>query len=339
MDTEVAGYTTSHLALAALARGHEVVYIGVADFTHGADGEIRAHATIPDTRPYDDVAELFDELQGDDAKRETVDIGKLDVLVLRNDPAQDRGERTWAQYAGLLFGRAAVHQGVLVVNDPDGLSRAMNKMYLESFPDEVRPRTLITRNAAEIHAFLTSLGGSAVLKPLQGSGGDSVFLVQEKDHPNLNQMIEAISRQGYVIVQRYLEGASKKDVRLFLMNGEPLEIDGHYAAIQRVGAQDDVRTNISVGGKPERAKVTDVHLAIAAAVRPRLLEDGMFLVGLDIGDDRIMEINVFSPGGLHCASDLEGVDFCARVIEALEHKLAHQQRYVTPFENARLATL
>ena len=127
-----------------------------------------------------------------------------------------------------------MRHGVVVLNDPNGLSKAMNKMYFQTFPEEVRPRTLITRDREEIKAFAEEENGNIVLKPLQGSGGQSVFLIRPDDVPNLNQMIEAVSRDGYVVCQEYLPDAAKGDTRLFLMNGQPLRYKGRYAAFRRV---------------------------------------------------------------------------------------------------------
>ncbi len=110
----------------------------------------------------------------------------------------------------------------------------MNKMYFQLFPEEVRPRTLITRDRDEIKKFAQDEGGNIVLKPLQGSGGTGVFLVKKDDMGNLNQMIEAISKDGYIIAQEYLTAAEEGDTRLFLMNGQPLKFKGKYAAFRRV---------------------------------------------------------------------------------------------------------
>ena len=338
IDTERAGYTTTHLALAALRMGHDPWYVGMEDFTHTEQGVIRLHATAAPGRGYRSAKTYLAAVRGEDAARDLIDATEFDVVFLRNDPAEDREERPWAQNVGILFGQVIARTGVLVVNDPNGLAQAMNKMYLEAFPEEVRPRTLTTRNAEEIRRFVKDLRGSAVIKPLQGSGGESVFLLKD-ENANLNQMIEAVSRYGYLIVQEYLPAAAEKDTRLFLMNGDPIVVDGVHAALHRVASKGDMRSNITAGGKPKRAKVTDLHLRIAEAVRPRLIDDGMFLVGLDIAGEKIMEINVFSPGGLHCISDLEELDFCAPVIEALERKVGYRERYGAVFPNERIATL
>ena len=129
--------------------------------------------------------------------------------MLRSDPSTDTGPRTWAQTAGINFGRIAMRHGVIVLNDPNGLAGAMNKIYFQLFPEEVRPRTVISRDRDEIKTFIQEEGGHAVLKPLLGSGGANVFLVRLDDRPNLNQMIEAVSREGYVIAQGIFTGGER----------------------------------------------------------------------------------------------------------------------------------
>jgi len=178
-----------------------------------------------------------------------------------------------------------------------------------------------------------------VLKPLQGSGGTSVFLVRPDDMSNLNQMVEAVSRDGYVIAQEYLPAAAEGDTRLFLMNGRPLQYKGKYAAFRRIRSEDDIRSNVHAGGSIARAQVTGEMLKIAEIVRPKLALDGMFLVGLDIVGDKLMEINVFSPGGLGSAQKFEKVNFTVAVVEALERKVQYMNYYERNFDNIEMATL
>ena len=239
----------------------------------------------------------------------------------------------------MLFGQLAVALGVIVVNDPVHLADAINKTYFQHFPEEVRPRTLVSRNGVDIKDFVKELGGKAVLKPLQGSGGQGVFLVDGKKGQNLNQIIESITRDGYVVTQEYLKAAEKGDVRFFVMNGMPLEVDGHIAVFRRVNEDDDVRSNMHVGGKAEKVKVTEEMLEVVEMARPKLISDGMFLVGLDIVGNKLMEANVFSPGGLGSASALYEVDFASAVIEALEQKVAISASYGPSLSNAALATM
>jgi glutathione synthase len=312
--------------------------MGVGDFAYDPDNEVRARARTAPGKHYRNKETFFAALRGEKARTERVGVTDLDVLVLRNDPADDR-DRPWAMTAGIVFGKLAAERGVLVLNDPSGLADALNKMYFQHFPEEVRPRTLITRDPGEVRRFVEAEKGTAVLKPLLGSGGENVFLVRENDRANLSQMVEAITRDGYVVAQEYLPEARKGDVRLFVMNGRPLEHDGACAAFRRVGAKGEARSNMSAGGKARKCEVTDEMRRIVDLVRPKLVQDGMFLVGLDIVGDKLMEINVFTPGGLGTAQRFTGVDFAEVVIDDIERKVRARDQYHRRIGNSDLATL
>jgi glutathione synthase len=265
-------------------------------------------------------------------------MAEIDVLMLRNDPSIDN-DTPWAMEAGILFGREAAKRGVIVLNDPDSLGRAINKLYFQSFPKEARAETLITKHSSDIKAFAKAHGGNIILKPLQGSGGSGVFKLDPENKSNLNQMIEAIGRDGYIIAQAYVPAAKKGDIRFFLMNGQPLQIDGKYAALRRVASKDDIRSNIHAGGTAEAVEIGKTELAVAELIRPKLVADGMFLVGIDIVGDKILEVNVFSPGNLGSCSRLAGVDFSVPILEAIERKVAIVGQYQHSFDNRQLAVI
>lgn len=339
ITTEEAGYTTTRLAMEAINQKHEAWIMGVGDLAYDPDEKIHARARTVSGKSYKSNETFFNDLQGKKARQERITVDDLDILMLRNDPSADAIRRPWAQSAGIVFGRVAMRHGVIVLNDPNGLAKAMNKMYFQTFPEEVRPRTLITRDREEIKQFAKNEGGTIVLKPLQGSGGQSVFLVRPDDIPNINQMIDAVSRDGYVIAQEYLPAAAEGDTRLFLMNGEPLRYKGKYAAFRRVRTGGDMRSNLHAGGHLRQAVIQDTALRVADIVRPKLVQDGMFLVGLDIVGNKLMEINVFSPGGLGSAQKFEGVAFTQAVIRALERKVQCMSYYKRNFDNLEMATL
>lgn len=335
IQTEEAGYTTIRMAMIATNRGHEIWFMGVGDLALDVDDHVRAKACRAPKTKYKETARYLQDLQKTPVK-ERITVDQLDILFLRNNPAEDKA--AWAQTAGVVFGRVAMRHGVIVLNDPNGLAQATNKMYFQLFPEEVRPKTLISRNRDEIRNFARELG-KVVLKPIQGSGGDSVFLVRPDDIANLNQMIDAVSREGYVIVQEYLPAAEEGDTRLFMMNGEPLKHKGKYAAFRRVRQGGDLRSNLHAGGRLAPAEIDKKALNIAEIVRPKLVQDGMFLVGLDIVGDKLMEINVFSPGGLGSAQKMTGINFTSVVLNALERKVQYNNFYGRNFNNVDLATL
>jgi glutathione synthase len=118
-----------------------------------------------------------------------------------------------------------------------------------------------------------------------------------------------------------------------------LEVDGHYAALRRLHSDDDLRSNLTAGGKMEKAEVDDAALRVAAIVAPRLIADGMFIVGLDIAGDKLLEINVFSPGGLNTCQRAEKVDFAQAIVAAIERKVEVAKHDPDVFDNRRLAVM
>lgn len=317
VESEKEDFTTTRLAVAAAQRDHEVYYIDAEHFSLDEErgmpaGAFRGPAHVTDREAF------LEAMRAEDA-RTKVALADFDLLMLRNNPA-DTDERPWARDTGLVFGGTALAHGVTVLNDPRGAYKALNKMYLSLVPPEIRPRTLITRNEDEIHRFVEEYDGVAILKPLSGYGGQNVFVVKPDDGPNINQMIEAIKRDGYVMAQEYLPAAQDGDVRLILVDGKPLEVDGEFACFRRVPAGEDLRSNMKVGGEPKRFEMTDELLKVAELLRPRLVEDGLFFVGADVVGDKVLELNVFSPGGLGSPEKLTGVDFAPAVIEAMERK-------------------
>jgi glutathione synthase len=341
IDTELADYTTTCLAVAATNLDHEVWYMGVGDLSLDLDEKPYGQACRVPLRKYRSRETYLKVLRNKQSIRHRVCIADLDVLLLRNDPADDVIKRPWARLAGINFGRLAIRHGVIVLNDPNGLAQAVNKMYLETFPEEVRPRALISRNRNDIKAFITAQKGWAILKPLTGSGGRNVFLVRPQDGVNLNQMIDSVASEGYIIAEEYLPEAREGDTRLFLLNGSPLLYKKHYAALRRVRktGDSDIRSNMTAGAIGKKAKITDSMLQLAEKVRPKLIQDGMFFVGLDIVGDKLLEINTFSPGGLHEAGRLEGVPFSNDIINALERKVEHKKKHAQGFNNIEIATL
>ena len=338
VKTEKMGFTTVRLACEALNQGDEVSYFGVGDLAYDPDEFVRARAKVFTRKTKMSHERFFKALQSEKTKSERITVDDLDVLMLRNVPSDDYLSRPWASTIASEFGRLAMRHGVIVVNDPNGLAKASSKMYFQLFPEEVRPRTLISRDRNELKSFAREMG-TIVLKPLQGSGGASVFLIRKDDIPNLNQMIDAVSRDGFVIAQEYLKAAEQGDTRLFLLNGRPLQVRGKFAAFRRERKGGDMRSNIHAGGSLAMATIDEQALQIAEIVRPKLVQDGMFLVGLDIVGDKLMEINVFSPGGLGSAQKFTKINFCKYVIEAMRRKANYMTYYGRNFDNVDMCTL
>ncbi|MDV3255314.1 MAG: glutathione synthase [Lysobacter sp.] len=337
--TEKNNYTTIRLARTAVNRGHQVALIGLGDFIYDANGTVRARAHVPRESHYADDDALLADLQGPDAEIHRISVEDLDVLMLRSDPAEEVVERPWAPNSGLLFAQLAALKHVIVLNDPTHLTDASNKTYFQHFPEEVRPVTCITLDADEIKSFIQSHDGYGVIKPLQGSGGQSVFVVTPDSGANLNQMIEAVTRDGYAIVQEYLPKAVDGDLRLLTLNGRPLCVDGKYACFRRYNDSGDARSNITAGGKIDMAVPDEDALRLAEIVAPKLMRDGMYLAGLDIVGDKMMEINVDTPGGINMAEELTGVDFSGHIVSDLERKVRLRDQYNRTLTNNELAMM
>lgn len=324
INTERGGYTTTCLARAACRLGHETYHMGVGDFSLRPDDRAYALARTLPSRDYATGDDFLAQLRDKNNPPQRICLNDLDVLLLRNDANDDALERPWARMAGINFGFLAQRAGVLVLNKPETLARSLTKLYLQYFSETIRPKTLITRDQSEALEYIDDMDGHAVLKPLFGSGGRNVFLVRPSDRPNLHQMMDVICREeGYMIVQEYLPAARNGDIRLFMVNGQPLQMNGKIAAIHRIPNVKigDMRSNMTAGGTSHEAKITEQILNIAETVGPKLKEDGVFLAGLDIVGDKVLEVNVLSPGGFVSAEKFCGVSFSEKVIELLEEKV------------------
>jgi glutathione synthase len=249
-------------------------------------------------------------------------------VFLRYNPTREGG----GPGAPLIdFGWRLRLAGTLVINDPEGMRRAGSRMYLADFPADVRTRMLVSRSKARLKAFFKALDGPAVLKPLAPRGGEHVFYLRRRQVSNLNQMIAAVTKEGYALAQEYLPEAEQGEKRLLLLNAEPIRIGNQVAIYRRRAllAPGGTRAGGSVRAKcefgPVEARICDI-------LRPRLLADGLTFVAVDIVGDRILELNVFTPGGLHAVAELYGIDAAAVVIADLERRIRLRAAYRTTFD-------
>jgi glutathione synthase len=328
-------YTTVYLAVAAQRRGHEVAFISVDDFAH--EREVTGRVVTPAPGPAghsssnvaSNVASMLASLRAPAALREDVRLAEFEVVLLRNNPNLGDGHSVRINPA-IELGRRLKDAGVMVLNDPDGLRRAGSKMYLAGFPATIRPRTLITCSANRVRAFLRELDGAAVIKPLFGFGGRNVFFVGRGETANLAQIISTVRGNGYIIVQEYVAAAARGDKRVLLLAGVPIEAGGRVAVYRRLHASDDMRNNMHLGASRRACRLTQAERELCETIRPRLMADGLYLVGLDIAGNKILEINVFAPGGLHNMHELYGVDLADAAIADLERKFKLRGAYHEP---------
>ncbi len=333
--TQKPTYTTAHLAFSAFRRGHDVAFVSVDALSQGQgnggddQGDVRGETVRPLPGRMRDTTAYVKGLVSPHAIRETARLDDFDVVFLRNNPnagKRDAVERD-AFNPAIDFGRRLKQAGVMVVNDPDGLTRAGSKMYLAGLPVELRPKTLVTRSLERVRSFLRELDGPAIIKPLSGFGGENVFYLGRGQTANVAQMISTVRRDGYVMVQEYLPAVTKGDKRVLLVGGTVCAVGGVVAAYRRMRPKDDIRNNMHVGGVRKRGEFTDVEAHICELLRPRLVADGLYFVGVDLVGDKILEINVFAPGGIHNINELYGIDVGTEVIRDLERRVEMRAVY------------
>lgn len=337
--TEKCG-TTVYLMHEAKKRKHEVYVMGVGDFSYTSNRELSIKSTyIPKNSDPASPQEYLEMLQSDKAKTQIITSKDLDVLFIRNNPTEEESGRQWAEHAGVAFGRIMQEEGVLVLNDAYALSHAfIDKLYFEELPSSIKPKSLITRKKEDVLEFFENHKKKIVLKPLEGSGGRDVYLI-DKNEKNLNQIIENLRGQGYIICQEFLPAAKEGDVRVLLMNGRVLEKDGKYGIIKRLSGEGEFRSNFSQGGTADKSALTEEMKKIIKVTAPKLIRDGLFFVGLDIVKDKLIEINVLSPGGLDHFHEIDLPDFSDVVIEAIERKVEYKRLYGDKISNRELATM
>ena len=292
--------STFRLAEEAQARGHELFYYLPDDlaFEEGAVtalGHDLEVARVPGAH-----AKLGD--------RRHVDLSQYDVIWLRQDPPFDMHYITLTHLLDRLRG------STLVVNDPFWVRNYPEKLLVLDFP-QLTPPTSIARNLETIRAFKAK-HGDIILKPLYGNGGAGVFRLDANDRnlSSLHELFTGFSREP-LIVQKYLPAVTQGDKRVILVDGEPV------GAINRVPAAGETRSNMHVGGRPEKVGLTERDLEICATIGPLLREKGQVFVGIDVIGDYLTEINVTSPTGIQELERFDGINVAAKIWEAIEARL------------------
>ncbi len=331
--SQVVTYTTTHLAYEAHKRGHKVYYTTINSLSYQDDDRVRATVVSPGNGHFASRDSFLEALQGESAKREEVCLSDFDAVFLRHNPNESEPSSDRGKSPIIEFGRLLKAHGVLVLNDPGGLSKAASKLYLTNFPPEIRARTLITRSPIKVKAFLHELKKPAIIKPLSGYGGQDVFFIKDaKKELNINQIIAAVSKNGYIMAQEFLPAVKNGDKRLLLLNGAPIFVGEQAAIYRRMSPHGDVRSNMHVGGTRKRVEFTKKEAHVASMIQSRLIADGLYFVGADIVGDKLLEINVFCPGGINNINELYNINVGAVVIEDLERqvRIAKTHRSVSP---------
>ncbi|WP_170751736.1 glutathione synthase [Ruegeria lacuscaerulensis] len=288
------------LAEEAQARGHSLFFYGPDQLAY-QEGRVTARGhDMTVQRVAGNPAELGPERE--------VDLADFDVIWLRQDPPFDMHYITSTHLLDRLKGKA------LVVNDPFWVRNYPEKLLVLDFPD-LTPPTTIARDLQTIKAFKEK-HGDIILKPLYGNGGAGVFRLDASDRnlTSLHELFTGFSREP-LIVQKFLPDVSNGDKRVILVDGEAV------GAINRVPAKGETRSNMHVGGRPEKIGLSDRDLEICAAIGPLLKEKGQIFVGIDVIGDYLTEINVTSPTGIQELERFDGVNIAEKIWQAIEAKV------------------
>ncbi|HBC57799.1 MAG TPA: glutathione synthase [Gammaproteobacteria bacterium] len=236
-----------------------------------------------------------------------IELADLDVILMRKDPPFD-AEYIYATYI-LEFAEAL---GTLVVNKPQSLRDANEKIFTAWFP-EMCPPFLFSRNMDRLREFYKQ-EKDVIIKPPHGMGGQSIFRIQPND-PNASVIFESLTQHGteLAIVQKYIPEITKGDKRILMIDGEPVPY-----ALARIPAQGETRGNLAAGGTGKAVKLSARDQEICARVGPTLREKGLIFVGLDVIGDYLTEVNVTSPT---CVRELDSqcnLNICADLFDVIE---------------------
>ena len=244
-------------------------------------------------------------------ERAEIALGELDVVLMRKDPPFDM-EYIYTTY---ILDRAAA-AGALIVNHPQALRDMNEKAYTAWFP-ELAPATLITRSMDELRAFLAS-NEAIVVKPLDGMGGRSIFVVRKGDG-NANVIFETLTDYGkqFTTAQAFIPEISEGDKRILLIDGEPVPY-----TLARIPSADDNRGNLVMGAIGKGQPLSDRDREICAAVGPALADHGVIFAGIDVIGDYLTEINVTSPTAIRELDRLFDLNIAGLMFDAIEAKLA-----------------
>lgn len=275
--------TSFAMLLEAQARGWELHYMELGSL-YLRNG--KAYAKTKTLAVQRDEKQWFNFIGEQD-----IALDALDVIIMRKDPPFDQ-EYLYATYMLEL----AEHAGVYVVNKPQSLRDANEKLFTAWFP-QCCTETLVTRDASRIKHFLHELG-EIIVKPLDGMGGASIFHLREDD-PNLSVILETMTQHNSrtIMAQKYLPEIKDGDKRILMVNGEPVPY-----CLARIPAKGESRGNLAAGGTGEGRPLSEQDRWIASQVGPTLREKGLVFVGLDVIGTTLTEINVTSPT---CVQELD----------------------------------
>jgi len=291
--------TTFVIMLEAQARGHEVWYLELKDM-FVKDNKAFGNARQLSLKRAEDYYSL--------GKTEVRELESFDAVWMRKDPPLNQ-DFLYATYILSLLDEKKTK----VINKPSGIRESNEKLYTLYFP-ELIPESVVAKDIPTLKEFLDKAGGEIVVKPLDGHGGEGVFYVKKGDR-NENVILETITEFGnqYVLAQKFIEKVYEGDKRIILLNGDPL---GGVLRVPKPGGE--FRCNFHSGGSPAKSALTERDYEICEAVAPRLRQDGLYFVGIDVIGGYVTEINTTSPTGVQEINNLNGTKIETEVIEFTE---------------------
>ncbi|MBE03640.1 MAG: glutathione synthase [Gammaproteobacteria bacterium] len=299
---DISGDSTFALALEGQRRGHELYHYLPSSMSLN-EGLLKASVKYLEVR--DNINNYFSY-----GPPKHKSLSDFDVILMRQDPPFDMAYITSTH---LL---EHIHPKTLVVNNPYHVRNAPEKIFVTNFM-EFMPPTLISKNINEIRSFREKYN-DIVIKPLFGNGGFGVFHVTPNDE-NLNSLVEFFSAyfREPIVIQAYLPEVKLGDKRIILVNGQAV------GAISRVPAEGEARANLHVGATAHRTKLTEKEKIICNTIGPKLRENGLLFVGIDVIGDYLTEINVTSPTGIREISALDGIKVDVKIWDAIETQIQH----------------
>lgn len=317
---EIAPDSDSTLCLIheCVERGHTVA------LTTGANLTIRDSTTMSFCEVFEKDQKVSKSLmsfyKNAKKKEQMLPLAGFDVIFMRSNPPLDNIVLNFLD---------SVKDDVLIINEVEGLREANNKLYTAAFfdpSDEIIPATHVSKNKKYLERVIKeSKSSKMIMKPLNGFGGSGVILIETKATQNISSLLDFYisgkdGQSNYVILQEYVEGAEEGDVRVLMLNGEPI------GAMRRRPAQGEARSNVSAGGTVEKYTLTKQDKALCKTVGQRLVNDGLYFVGLDLIGGKLIEVNVLSPGGINYINKLLKIKLQKKVIDFAEQMILSKHK-------------
>ncbi len=298
------------LAAEALRHGHEVYACGASDLELSSHEGLVLNAQA--LRPPEDYTPSI--LSDPQTQRYTLEPS--DIVLVRTNPGRDAKHAT-LHHAILHMLIHAKRLGCLVLNDPETLLAFSTKTYLLNLPAELCPHSLISNDIARILDFAKALKAPFILKPLSGSRGQGVFMFENTSDSNIRSILETLSADGPLLVQEFVPEARDAEYRVFFLNGEPFARKGRMLAVRRNAAQGDFRNNVHAGAIDTADELPQQAYAAVHALGTFLKRQHLFWAGVDMAGTKVLEVNVFSPGGWDRIEQSQG-EFTRAIVNAIE---------------------